>query len=327
MAPGGLLAPVKARLGDRYGVVAGTVTALGVVLFLFVIGQREAIVLGVIAGASYGLLGLGLVLVYKSSGVFNFAQGEFGTVAVFVLYLATTQGVPYVFAALLALVVAGFLGLLTERAVIRPLASAPRVTLLVATAGVALLCIGIEFWIGRPEPRQVAPALAEQQRVSVFGIFISDQRLLIFAAIAVIAAALAYFFSRTNLGLAVLAASQEPTATNLVGISVGRISTLVWVMAAVLGGVAGVLTAPLFGFAPAFLTSTALVPAFTAAVIGGFTSLPGAFLGGVIVGIAQSVASSLELFEDVPGPQTASLFVLLVIILLVRPQGLLGGKR
>ena len=327
MAPGDLLAPVKARLGDRYGAIAGTASGLAIVVLLLAFGQSQALVLGLIAGASYGLLGLGLVLVYKSSGVFNFAQGEFGTVAVFALYLATTQGIPYVFSALIALVVAGLLGLATERAVIRPLAGAPRVTLLVATAGVALLCIGVEFWIGRPEPRQVAPALAETQRVSVFGIFISDQRLLIFAAIAVIAAALAYFFSRTNLGLAVLAASQEPTATNLVGISVARISTLVWVMAAVLGGVAGVLTAPLFGFAPAFLTSTALVPAFTAAVIGGFTSLPGAFLGGVIVGIVQSLASSLELFEDVPGPQTASLFVLLVIILLVRPQGLLGGKK
>ena len=327
MAPGDLLTPVKARLGDRYGVVAGTAVAALIVALLFAIGQSQAIVLGLIAGASYGLLGLGLVLVYKSSGVFNFAQGEFGTVAVFALYLATTQGIPYILSALIALVVAGLLGLLTERAVIRPLASAPRVTLLVATAGVALLCIGLEFWIGRPEPRQVAPALAETQRVAVFGIFISDQRLLIFAAIAVIAAALAYFFSRTNLGLAVLAASQEPTATNLVGISVSRISTLVWVMAAVLGGVAGVLTAPVFGFAPAFLTSTALVPAFTAAVIGGFVSLPGAFLGGVIVGVAQSLASSLELFEDVPGPQTASLFVLLVIILLVRPQGLLGGRK
>ncbi len=319
-----VLEPAKRRLGDRYGMTVGLVTGAVLVIALFLIGQKEALVLGIIAGASYGLLGLGLVLVYKSSGVFNFAQGEFGTVAVFALYLAVTNGVPYILSVIIALVVAGLLGLLTERAVIRPLANAPRVTLLVATAGVSLLCIGVEFWIAQPEPRQVAAALSRQDRVSVFGIFISDQRLLIFAAIAVIAAALAYFFSRTNLGLAVLAASQEPTATNLVGISVSRISTLVWVLAAVLGGVAGVLTAPLFGFTPAFLTSTALVPAFTAAVIGGFTSLPGAFLGGVIVGVAQAVASSLDLFDAVPGPQTASLFALLVLILLLRPQGLLG---
>jgi branched-chain amino acid transport system permease protein len=325
MAIGGaLLQPLQRRLGDRYGLAVGVAVGLFVAIFLFAIGEREALVLGTIAGASYGLLGLGLVLVYKSSGIFNFAQGEFGTVAVFALYLATTNGVPYVFAVLIALLVAAVFGFLTERAVIRPLAGAPRVTLLVATAGVSLLAIGLEFWIAQPEPRQVAAALPRQDRVSIFGIFISDQRLLIFAAIAIIAAALAYFFSRTNLGLAVLAASQEPTATNLVGISVDRISTLVWVLAAVLGGMAGVLTAPLFGFTPAFLTTTALVPAFTAAVIGGFTSLPGAFLGGVIVGVAQSLASSLDLFESVPGPQTASLFALLVLILLFRPQGLLG---
>jgi branched-chain amino acid transport system permease protein len=312
------------RLLEQKAALIATAVAVALVVLLAA-AQSQALVIGLVSGAAYGLVGLGLVLVYKSSGVFNFAQGEFGTVAVYALWLATTNDVPYVPALVIALAAAAVFGLVTERVVIRPLSQGPRVTLLVASAATALLAIGIELWVGRAEVRPLDPAMTRQDRVKVLGIFISDQRLLIFGAIVVIAVALGWFFNRTNLGLAVLAASQEPTATSLVGISVRRVSTLVWVLAALLGGIAGVLTGPLAGFAPGFLTTGTLVAGFTAAVIGGFTSLPGAFVGGVIVGVTQSLATSLSAFEAVPGPQTAALFVLLVAILLVRPQGLLGS--
>ena len=312
-------------LTDRRGLLIGSGILLGVLLLLVATGQEQALIIGLISGASYGLVALGLVLVYKSSGIFNFAQGEFGTVAVWVLYLAVTNDVPYVFAILLALAVAGLFGLLTERMVIRPLASSARVTLLVATAATAFVAVAIQLWIGQAKIRPVAPALERQDRIKVLDVFISDQRLLIFAAVAVIAVVLGWFFNRTNLGLAVLAASQEATATSLVGINVRHLSTLVWLLAALLGGIAGLLTGPLNGFGPGFVTFSALVAGFTAAVIGGFTSLPGAFLGGVVVGVTQSVATSASLFKDIPGPQTASLFVLLVLILLIKPEGLLSS--
>ena len=310
-------------LAERRGFLIGLGITLGVIVLLFATGEKQALILGTISGASYGLVALGLVLVYKSSGIFNFAQGEFGTVAIWALFLATTNDVPYVFAILIALVVAAVFGLVTERVVIRPLASSPRVTLLVASAATAFIAVAVQLWIGQARVRPLAPALTRQDRVKILGIFVSDQRLLIFVAIAGIAIALGWFFNRTNLGLAVLAASQEPTATSLVGINVRNLSALVWLLAALMGGVAGILTAPITGFGPGFLTFSALVPAFTAAVLGGFESLPGSFLGGVIVGVTQSVATSAALFQDVPGPQTASLFVLLVLILLVKPKGLL----
>lgn len=286
--------------------------------------NSQALIIGLVTGAAYGFVALGLVLVYKSSGVLNFAQGEFGTVGVWALWLATTNGVPYVPAIFLGLAAAGLFGFVTERVVVRPLANAPRVTILVATAGVALLAIGIQLWIGQAQIRPVAPALGRQDRVQVFGVYVSDQRLLIIATVIGVALALRWLFTRTSLGLAVLAASEEPVGTRLVGVRVERLSSLVWTMAAVLGGLAGVLTAPLSGFGPGFLTTGALVAGFTAAVIGGFTSLPGVFLGGVVVGVTQSLATSADWLRDVPGPQTAALFVLLVVILLARPQGLLG---
>ncbi len=310
---------------ERRGPVITAAILLGLVVVLLAAGQKESLVIGVITGAAYGFLALGIVLIYKSSGVFNFAQGEFGTVAVFTLYLLHFD-VPYGVAILGALAAAVVMGLLVERLIVRPLFDAPRVTVLVATAGVALLAIAVEIWFGEATPRPVARAFPTLDRFSVLGVQISDQRLLLLGALAILAALLALFFNKTNLGLAILGSSQEPTATELMGISVRRLSTIVWALAALLGGLAGVLAVPEGGsFAPGVLTVGFLIPAFTAAVLGGMTSLPGAFLGGVIVGIVEAVGTSAPIFDDIPGsPGTLLVFVVLLIVLTARPQGLLG---
>jgi branched-chain amino acid transport system permease protein len=266
--------------------------------------------------------------VYKSSGIFNFAQGEFGTLAVYALWGAHSFGVPYALAMLFALAAALAGGLATERFVVRPLFGAPRVTLLVATAGVALFAIGAELWLGQAQLRFVAPALGRLDRVSVFGFAVSDQRLLIIATLAALAAAGAWFFARTDLGLAILGLSQNPLATDLMGISAERLSRFTWGVAAILGGLGGILSAPLAGgFGPGFLTLSALIPAFTAAVLGGMSSLPGAFVGGVVVGVAESLAvSNPTLSQHIPGAPSVVVFALLVAVLLLRPRGLLGSR-
>ena len=312
---------------DRVG--RGRLVGIGIALAVVVLlrDEKEALVIGVITGLGYSLIALGLVLVYKSSGVFNFAQAEFGSVAVFVLYLARVNDVPYVFAAILSIAVALAMGWAVERGVVRPLFEAPRVTLLVATAGVALLSIGVTFWLNDAQGRVVDPAI-EGNAFTLFDIIISKQRLLIVIVVAVISIVLALFFNRTTLGLAVLAASQEPTATNLVGISVRRLSSLVWVIAALLGALAGILTGPFEPFGPGAVTSKFLIPGFTAAVIGGMGSLPGAVLGGVIVGVGQSIGASGSLLPDsVPGGGAVVTFLLLAVILAIRPQGLLGKGK
>src|SRR5207253_6803032 len=200
---------------------------------------------------------------------------------------------PLIPAMVIGLAASAAMAVATERIVIRPLFDAPRVTLLVATAGVALLAISLELWLGEARARTFQPALSRLNRVSLFGIHVSDQRMLVLLALLVLAVVLGLFFSRTNLGLAILAVSQEPVATELMGISVRRLSTFIWALTGLLAGIAGMLTAPVVGsFGPGFLTFNALIPGFTAAVLGGMTSLPGAFVGGVIVGVAQSFAVS-----------------------------------
>lgn len=312
------------RLG--IGCAAGTLIGLLVVLLLLVTGKEQALVIGVITGLAYSLVALGLVLVYKASGVFNFAQAEFGTVALFVLYLARVNDLPYGVAVVLALAAALVMGFVVERVVVRPLFEAPRVTLLVATAGVALLSIGITLWLNDVQGRTVDPAVRGDAPFKVFDIIVSWQRVLIVGVVVGVSVLLALFFRRTTLGLGVLAASQEPTATELVGISVKRVSTLVWVLAALLGGLAGVLMGSFEPFGPGAMTSKFLIPGFTAAVIGGMGSMPGALLGGVIVGVGQSLgATGGVLPESVPGGGAVITFVLLAVILAIRPQGLLGS--
>lgn len=304
---------------------ASVVVGVPFLIFVLATDLRQALVIGLINGAMYGLVALGLVLIYKSSGIFNFAQGEFGTVAIYVLWLLLERDIGYVFAVLIALATAVAMGLATERFIIRPLYASPRVILLVATAGVALLFIGLEFWIGEPVPRTVTPALSRTDRLSVFGVLVSDQRMLLVLVLVGFGVGLAYFFNRTSLGLALLGVAQEPTATELVGISTKQLAALIWAMAALLGGLAGILNAPISGsFTPGFMTLGVLLPAFTAAILGGMNSLPGAFLGGTVIGVAESIALKSSAFASIPSPDTFIVFLILLVVLIARPQGLLG---
>lgn len=299
--------------------------AVALLAFVLATDLRQALVIGLINGAMYGLVALGLVLIYKSSGIFNFAQGEFGTVAIYVMWLLLERNVPYAIAVIVALATAVVLGLGTERLIIRRLYASPRVILLVATAGVALFFLGLEFWIGGPLLRTVSPALGRTDRLSVFGVLISDQRMLLVLILLGFGIGLAYFFGRTSIGLALLGAAQEPTATELAGISTKQLAALTWGMAAMLGGLAGVLNAPISGtFGPGFMTLSVLIPAFTAAILGGMNSLPGAFIGGAVIGVAESIALKSSAFASIPSPDTFIVFLILLAVLIARPQGLLG---
>ncbi|MGH3713091.1 MAG: branched-chain amino acid ABC transporter permease [Micromonosporaceae bacterium] len=293
----------------------------------FLQGTLSFITLGLFQGAVYGLLAVGLVLVYKGTRVFNFAQGEFGTVAAFVTWALLVQlGWPYWLSVLAALLAAVLLGLLTEQLVVRPLLEQSRITLLVATVGVALFVISLTVLAAQPEPRVLEPAVAGGS-MELLGAGIVPQRFLIVAVLIVVAVVLAWFFSRTDLGLAVLATSQDTFATKVIGISTPMVSRLIWGMAALLGGIAGVMQAPIDVFYPGFMTAVTLVPAFTAAVLGGMTSLPGAFVGGVLLGMARG-AGEYVLGQQlgVPGATELTVFLMLLIVLLVRPRGLLGKE-
>ncbi|MFP5225944.1 MAG: branched-chain amino acid ABC transporter permease [Actinomycetota bacterium] len=288
------------------------------------------IILGIIQGAVIGLLALGIVLTYKGAKVFNFAAAEFGTIAAFfLLWFREDLGLPYMVAWVLALIGTGGVGFVFERLVVRPLFNAPRVTLLVATAGFALLAIALELKLFGTEIHQIEP-IAEGTVIQLFGINITFQQFTSIAIFGGLAAALNYFFNKTDLGLAVLATSQEPVATELVGIGTKKMSAFIWTFAAILGGIGGLLQAPDTTFTAGFMTVNFLLLGFTAAVIGGITSLNGAFVGGLLIGVVKQLASYFDsqYLENlgIPGIPDLAIFVLLLVVLYVRPKGLLGTE-
>jgi len=303
------------------------------------VALAQPAVFGVVTGAALGLVAIGLVLIYKSSRVFNFAAGEFVTLGAFGAYIGiNVLHLPYLLAALIGVAAGTVAGLVVERLVVRPLANRPKVTVLVATAAVATIAIPVELMIGGAKTFPARPAFTKGVSVggvklisnlgpSVLGVRVSPQLLLILVTLIVAAVVLAWFFGRTDLGLATLASSQEATASRLVGIRLHRISMLTWGAAGFLGGLAGVLLAPgPAQFAAGYGTTDILISAFTAAVLGGMTSVPGAFAGGILVGLVQTYAQFDIPANDVPGAASLSILIVLVLVLLARPTGLLGKE-
>ncbi|MBA0126089.1 branched-chain amino acid ABC transporter permease [Haloechinothrix sp. YIM 98757] len=288
-----------------------------------------ALVIGVLTGSVYSMVALGIVLVYRASRVFNFAQTEFGTTGLFAAFVAVELwGWHYAFGVLFGLAAAVAMGLATERLIIRPLRDSSRVTLLVGTAGVALAAIGIQFWQNNAQPIRQMPRMIEGVAGEPFGTPVTHQQVITLLVLLAVAVGLALFF-RSPTGLAVQAAQQEATASELVGISVRRVSMLTWGIAAFLGGLAGVLSGPNLTFTAGFLTfgaGAALLQGFMAAVLAGMRSMPGAVLGGLVVGVVEQLGS-LTLFDGVDGSRALFLFLFLLGVLLLRPQGVFVREK
>ena len=288
-----------------------------------------AFILGTIQGAIYGLVGLGLVLLYKSNRIFNFAQGEFGSVAALTTFAVTTGGLfwpklPYPVAIVIGLVAGTGTALVTERIVVRPLLRRPKITLVVATVGVTLLLIAVELFVLGPNIKVQQTSL-KKKAFEISGTIVTQQALLILAVLAVLAVLAYLFFNKTPYGIAILAVSQEPTAASVVGINVNQISALTWGLAGLIGSIAGIILAPISIISPGFMTVVVLIPGFTAAVIGGITSLPGAFLGGILVGVAEQLFGLIP-STAVPGAARVGVGLTLLVILLIRPTGILGKE-
>jgi len=284
--------------------------------------MTDVVVAGIAAGAVYGLFALGLVLVYKATKILNFAQAEIGSFATFVAWgLITSWKLPWLVGAAGGVLVAGALGLAFERLVVRPLIDAPRLTLVVATIGMGLLLAGLEFKIWGASPH-IMPSPFRGSGLTLGSVTLPPARLLALAITAVAAAASAWFFRRTTFGLAILAAAQDVVGVRLTGIRLRHLSAFTWLSSSVVGAIAGIVIALSLGaFAPTFLNGIMLL-GFAAAVLGGMTSLPGALVGGIVVGVTQAVVS--HYWISVAGLVETVMFAAIVAVLLFRPRGLMG---
>jgi branched-chain amino acid transport system permease protein len=278
----------------------------------------HVIVSGLATGCIYSLMALSLVIIYNATRTLNFAQGEMLMVSTFVAWAVhRTLGLPLIATLVVAVVAAAALAFVLERAVIRRAIGATHWDVLIITLGLSLMLragAGIA-WTHDEFP---FPSFFSSRPLALGPVRLAPVSLGIIGASLALMLALAALFRWTRLGRAMRAVAQNQRAARLMGISVERVYSSAWVLAAVVGAIAGVLVAPVV-----FLSSKMgllVINGFTAAVLGGFGSMPGAVVGGMLLGVLENVA---PLYLP-SGVRYSVPFVALVAILLVRPAGLLG---
>ncbi|HLN57397.1 MAG TPA: branched-chain amino acid ABC transporter permease [Thermoanaerobaculia bacterium] len=284
----------------------------------------EVLIGGLLAGVMYSLVALGFVLIFKASGVFNFAQGAmvFFAALIFVSLHEKGWGFPFAAAATLAAMV--LLAFFVERFVLRPLVNQPSISLFMATIGLAFLIEGAAQGLLGAQVHGLDIGIPDVP-VQVRGINISRFDLFAAAFAALQVALLAFFFSKTRIGRALRAVADDHQAALAVGIHLEHIWVVVWTAAGFVALSAGILWGCRTGVQFS-LTFTAL-KALPVLILGGFTSVPGAIVGGLLVGASEKLA------EVYIGPKIGSgienwfPYVLATVFLLIRPEGLFGEKR
>lgn len=286
----------------------------------------QVLVFGLVAGGIYGLFAVGIVLVYRGSGVINFAQGEVGTLSLFLAwYLITDRGYPWLVGAVAAIALAASVGWVFERLVVRPMIDASRVAVAVATIGLLGFLLAVEFKLFSESPRAIAGPIGGLG-IQVFDVFVSPTQILSLLVTISVAAGLAALLKRTDFGLGVLAAAEDPVAVRLVGVPLARVSGFIWAAGAATAAIAALFIEPTIGvFVPGF-ASELFLRGLAAAVVGGLRSLQGAFVGGIVVGLIEAGAGRWLSDLNLPGVQVLTVFLLILVVLLVRPQGLLGQR-
>jgi branched-chain amino acid transport system permease protein len=279
---------------------------------------------GVTTGALYGLVALGFVVVNKATGVVNFAQGEFFMFTGFIAWMLHVQfGVGYVLTFAAAVACGFLLGCLTDRIAFRPIAKSDVVSLVLATVGVAFVLKGLArtIWGGKAD-YLAFPPITSPDPIMLGTIMVIPQQLAVLAGTAIILILFTAFFRYTRAGKMMQATADNARAATLVGIRTHRIYTLAFGIGAAIAAAAAVLTAPLTLLYPD-IGFAFFLKGFAAAVLGGLTSLPGAVLGGLIVGIAESMAGGY-IHSSV---MELSPFIVIMLVLVLRPSGLLGVQR
>jgi branched-chain amino acid transport system permease protein len=288
----------------------------------------EVLIGGLLSGVMYSLVAIGFVLIYKASGVFNFAQGSMVFFAALTCVSLTEHGLHFWLALPVTLVAMVVLGLLTERIVLRPLVNQPPITLFMATIGLAFFIEGLAqlLWGAQPHGLDIGIQDEPWQWISdATGLNVSKFDVAAAGIAALLVSSLALFFSRTRIGRALRAVADDHQAALAVGIPLQQIWGIVWAVAGFVALVAGLLWGARNGvqYALTFLALKAL----PVLIVGGFESIPGAIVGGLIVGASEKLA------EVYLGPYVGGgiegwfPYVLALLFLLIRPEGLFGEKR
>jgi len=282
----------------------------------------QLVISGIAQGCIYGLIALGFVLIYKATETVSFAQGELMMLGAFGgLAGMTLLGFPYWLAVLCAIAGMALFGVLLERIVIRPILGQPAFSIVMLTIGIGYVIRGLITMIPNiGTETHTLPVPYKDQIWNLAGLVLNVEQMVVIAATAVLSALLYLLFRYSKLGIAMQAASQNQLAAYYMGIPVKRLNGIAWGLASAVAAVAGLLLAPIT-FVHANMGFIGL-KAFPAAVVGGFSSLPGAIVGGLVIGIVESLSG----FYLPDGFKDTAAYVVVLIMLVVKPTGLFGEK-
>jgi len=281
-----------------------------------VLGFLQVLITGIGQGCLYGLIALGFVLIYKATEIVNFAQGDLMMLGAFsALTYIGIFGLPFWVGLLLAMATMAAFGYLLDMVVIRAIIGKPQIAVVILTISIGFILRSGSAAVWGADIRRLKAPFAGKM-TDLFGVVIGQEYLYVIVGTLVLSLALFLFFRFSNLGVAMQAASQNQLAAYYMGIPVKRVFSLIWAVSAAVAAAAGALMAPISLVSPqmGFIG----IKAFAAAVIGGFGSLPGALIGGLLIGGTEQIAGTY-----LPaGFQETSAYLLMFLVLTIRPQGL-----
>jgi branched-chain amino acid transport system permease protein len=280
----------------------------------------QLIVSGLAVGFCYALLALAMVIIYKTSEVLNFAQGEMAMISSFIAFLfLETYQLSFPLALVFTLLFAAALGVLLEFAFMRPAKNPTVIGMIIITLGFEMILMGIAGWKWGPDQRSMPFPVPSFETYNFGGLLVSKINFWTIIICLILILLLFLFFQYSKLGTAMRATQQNRLVARLMGIRTKRIFSFTWAMSSVIGAVAGMFTAALTVLDPPMMMDP-MMKAFAAAVLGGMTSLPGAAVGGAILGVVENLFGGYVSLSF----KSVVAFAIIVLMLCIRPSGLLG---
>lgn len=280
----------------------------------------QQMVNGIALGSIYAMIALGYTMVYGTIRLINFAHGDVYMLGAFLgYYLVTVLGVNWMLALLITMGVIAVVGVLIERIAYKPLRHSTRVAALITAIGVSYLIQNLMIYFVGPEMRAF-PAPIEVKMFKVFGLIVNSKQLLVLAVTITVMIALQIIVQHTRMGKAMRAVAVDQDAAQLMGINVDQVISFTFALGSALAGLAGILVGIYYNSIQATMGTAPGLKAFIAAVVGGIGSIPGAMIGGYLIGILETLVTYMggAMYKD------AVVYGLLIIILFVLPSGLLG---
>lgn len=281
----------------------------------------QQIISGLAMGCIYAIVAIGFVLIYKATEIINFAQGELMMVGAFIAFTCVNYlQLPFFAAIIVSLAFMGLFGIVLERVVLRPLVGEAAFAMVMVTIGLSIFIRSVAGMIWGYDTYTFSAGIVDHP-VQIGSLALSSVHLWIIATTLILIAGLYLFFSRTKMGISMEAAAQNQLAAFLMGIGVKNVFSHIWAISAMVAAVAGILLTPIqfLNYNMGFIG----LKAFPAAVLGGFGSIPGAIVGGIIIGISEALAGVY--LPD--GFKNVFAWIILIAVLMIRPEGIFGIQQ